>query len=421
MQTDGNLFRPQAVAFKSDNLPSSLLLNGGKHLRTFVWLGVLSFIAILALLAGSKFKETERARGILKPEGGLQKLPAPRGARVAGIFVEVGQRVEKGQVLAQLSNYSYDNEGIAKHKNEIARLTELNELIDDELLIKEEVLARTLRAKQVEKEGLLASKQSIRRELNLLAISLKTSERNLRSMETLLENEAISRFQFDQQQTSHLGLGLQQEELRKNLQTAQRQIDELDLAEDLAALEVENTRLRLRNESKRIDYEISHLQQNTIDNIVAENTGEVVAITIEDGQMIRAGEILFYLLPENKGLQAEIYVSSRIQGRIEPGQRVMFAYDGFDYQSYGRYEGTVIEIGQVSLDPREHLLPLSQVPPVSTTMFRIVAALDQEYVEGPDIYRLQRDMELSADFVVAEMSLLAFIFKPLLAMRGKIW
>ncbi len=421
MQADRDLFRPQAVAFKSDNLPSSLLLNGGRHLRLFVWLGILSFIAILALLAGSKFKETERARGILKPEGGLQKLLAPRGARVAEIFVEVGQRVEKGQVLAQLSNYSYDDEGIAKDEAELARLLEQAELFDDELSIKEEVLGRTLRAKQFEKEALLASKRSIGLELGVLATSLKSSERNLRSMETLLESKAISRFQFDQQQTSHLGLVLQQEELRQNLHAAQRQIDELDLAADLAALEADNTRLRLSNENRRIEYEISRLQQSAIDNIVAENTGEVAAITIDAGQMIRPGQILFYLLPENKDLQAEIYVSSRIHGRVEPGQRVMLAYDGFNYQSYGRYEGTVIEIGQVSLDPREHLLPFPQVPPMSTTMFRIVAAINQEYVEGPDIYRLQRDMEFSAEFVVAEMSLLGFIFKPLLAMKGKIW
>ena len=418
MTADRNLFRSQAIKFKSENWSSALLPNESGNLRVFVWLIILSFLAIFALLMGSTYKETERARGILKPEGGLQKLLAPRGSRVSEIFVEVGQKLEKGQLLAELSSSRFDNEGTAKYEIEIERLLELRKILEDEREIKEAMYVRAQQANQFARKDLQASKQSIVLELEILGSKLVASERNLHAMEALLENRAISRLRFDQQQAGYLGLVLQQEELRQDLHATGRQLSELDLAKDLAALDSENMSLRLRSENQRISYEIAQLEQGGIDSIVAESPGEVAAITTDEGQTVRAGELMFYLVPENKALRAEIYVSSKVQGRVEPGQRVMLGYDGFNYQSYGRYDATVTEIGQVSLDPREHLLPLSLQ---SVAVFKIVATLNQEYVEGPDIHRLQRDMEFSAEFVVAEMSLLGFIFKPLLAMKGKVW
>jgi len=100
-----------------------------------------------------------------------------------------------------------------------------------------------------------------------------------------------------------------------------------------------------------------------------------------------------------------------------PGQELLLNYDAFNFQLYGRYRATVTRIDRASLDPREHLLP---VPGIQEPVFTIKARLDQSYVEGPDIYRLQSGMLFSADIVTAEMSLLAFIFKPVLELKARL-
>jgi membrane fusion protein len=105
-------------------------------------------------------------------------------------------------------------------------------------------------------------------------------------------------------------------------------------------------------------------------------------------------------------------------GNLFQGQQVMLGFDAFDYRYYGRYPAVVEQISRGSLDPREQLLP---VPGISEPVFRVRLSLTKQYVEGPDIARLQAGMLLRADFITAEMSLLSFIFKPLLRLRGRIW
>ena len=53
-------------------------------------------------------------------------------------------------------------------------------------------------------------------------------------------------------------------------------------------------------------------------------------------------------------------------------------------------------------------------------VFPVLVKPDQHYVEGSDIYPLQAGLLLEADFVIAEMSLVELIFKPVLSLRGKL-
>lgn len=411
------------MRFKFSAKPTALLTHSNKTLHRLSWLTILLFLLALVALANSNFKETEKVRGALKPVAGLQKILAPSayintGARVTRILVNQGQQVEKGQILAELSNISFDSEGRPNLEIELARLRELAELVDEELRLKEYALNRTIVANQQSREILTESRRSLRRQLDLVGSRLESSEEHIEALRILLDSKAINRVQFDQQQGVHLGLAIQKEQLQQQFFSLTKQLDELSLAKDMAVLENQNSKLQLLNESKRISFEIDRLTNSEINTVVAQSDADVAALAVAEGESIRAGQVMFYLAdPGESDLQAELYVSSRIQGRVEPGQRIMLAYDGFNYQSYGRYEATVTGIGEVALDPREHMLPVSAQ---QGSLFRVVAALDQQFVEGPEIYRLQRDMEVSAEFVVAEMSLLGFIFKPLLAMKGKI-
>ena len=166
------------------------------------------------------------------------------------------------------------------------------------------------------------------------------------------------------------------------------------------------------------DYEIDILDHQERFTVVAEDRGVVAALAIEAGQPVSPGQLLLRINPVSPQLQAIIYVPSRVLGKLATGQELMLSYDAYDYRYYGRYQAVVTQISRASLDPRELLLP---VPGISEPVFKVLASLNEQTVEGPDIARLQAGMLLNADFITAEMSLAAFIFKPLLRLRGRIW
>ena len=51
-------------------------------------------------------------------------------------------------------------------------------------------------------------------------------------------------------------------------------------------------------------------------------------------------------------------------------------------------------------------------------VFRLRASIEQRYVSGSETYRLQPGLLFTADFVLEELPLLYFIFKPVLSLRG---
>jgi membrane fusion protein len=143
----------------------------------------------------------------------------------------------------------------------------------------------------------------------------------------------------------------------------------------------------------------------------------VASIIVAAGDAVGSGQPLLYVQPARESLRGEVYVPSSIVGKLAPGQELLLRYDGFAVESYGRYGATISEISRASVDPREHLLPVGiRGEPV----FRVVIQPAQHYVEGDDIYPLQPGLHFSADFVIAEMSLMEFIFRPVLKLQGKV-
>lgn len=412
------LFRPQAVAHRSGRSYSSPIIFQHHILAHLAWLLAALLVCLLMVLGMANYKETEIALGILKPREGSQKIVAPVSAMVKEVVVRVGQSVEKGQILVALSTSVFDYAGRLSHRPQLQHLDAQRNLLlrqlDIQQLIQDQKRLRLL----AEDESLLASMESVDREAELLSLQLETSAGNLLSIAVLLDNGNLSQSQYDQSYTSHLGLLRQQQEVEQHRQQLSRQLQDLSAQQVDSGLRFEQQKLQSLERRGQLDYEIDILDHQDRFTVVAENSGVVAAIAIEAGQPVGSGQLLLRINPVNPQLQAVIYVTSRVLGKLAPGQEVMLSYDAFDYRYYGRYGAVVSQISRASLDPREQLLP---VPGIDEPVFEVLASLGQQYVEGPDIARLQSGMLLGADFITAEMSLVSFIFRPLLRLRGRIW
>lgn len=417
MEERTELIRSEVVLHNSNKSYCAPIISRSYLLGLQVWLGAILLLVFVFVLARTNYKETVAVRGILQPSQGVQEIVAPVNAMLQQNHVQPGDSVFKGQVLATLSTSQFDYFGRPQQELQIQQLESALVLLGREVDVQRKLYARTRDKNKSAVENLKLGRKNLRREGAILLTQLKLSSTNLESLEYLRKSSNISQAYFDQQYLVHLNIRLQQEGLNRRLVEVNHQLSNSEGAVEFIEFEFEKNQLQLQKETKEIGYRIEQLGRQGFMTVLAQDGGIVAAVAVSQGKAVRVGQPMFTIHPRNDQLVANIYVPAKVQGKLFPGQEILLSYDAFDYQFFGRYTANVSELSQASLDPREQLLP---VPGISEPVFKVVAVLDQTYVEGLDIFPLQAGMLLTADFVVSQMSLLNFIFKPLLSLRGKV-
>ena len=415
-QIPPNLFREEALQHRLARNSAQSLLNRSPwtYPLTIVLVGLV--VAVILVLALTHYKITETARGSLMAQRPAIQLVAPQMGVVEQVLVTNGQLVDEGTVLATVSSAVFDEAGkilsdYSLHQLE-AETTALN---------REEELKKRLLSHQIaEAEDAIEDyhDQLALAEASLLTLNnrLDISEGLLQASETLLQQGALPQVQYAREQLAMLQLqseyqtGLARKfELSTRLNQSKSKIDSIKLE-----WEEEQSQLTQRRSLLEIRYEQVKNQETL--SVIALRKGVVASIPISVGDSVAAGEPLIYLQPHSEELTGEVFVPPSIMGMLAPGQELLLSYDGFDVQKYGRYPATVVQIDRASIDPREHQIPLGLA---SDSVFRVQILPKQHYVEGEDIFALQPGFQFTAEFVSAEMTLIEYIFRPLLKLRGK--
>ncbi len=410
------LFRKEAVQHRFDRFRSAPIIQQAYLFRIFCWLSAALLLVALTLLGLTNYQETETARGILEFSRGTQKIVSPRAAIVKEYAVEEGQTVNKGQLLALLSTSVFDKSGRPRQESKIDNLQTKIAILNQEQKIHEQLHNQVKEANLAAISSFEISEELLEGEAEIVDSQLLMSERKLDSYEKLVQDSNISQFEYDQYFAIYLNQLRQQKEIGQRHHQLNVQKQALISQINYSDLDYQKHSLRSLMEIDQVNYQIDELANGEMISVVAEEDGIVAAIASETGQPILSSQPLLYIHPLVDDLEAVLYAPSRVMGKLFPGQELLLRFDAFNYQNYGRYPATIKLISRASLDPREIMLP---VPSINEPVFKIVASLEQAYVEGPDVYRLQAGMLLTADFVDSEMSLLSYVFRPLLKLRGR--
>jgi membrane fusion protein len=122
------------------------------------------------------------------------------------------------------------------------------------------------------------------------------------------------------------------------------------------------------------------------------------------------------IVPEGAEMVAVLYVPSRGIGFLQPGQEVRLRYDAFPFQRFGAANARVKSISQTVLRPEEVNAAVQLQEPAYT----VVTILDdQQMAAYGKTYSLHPGMALTADIVAEERSFAAWLFEPLLALKGR--
>ncbi len=411
------LIRPEVLRANYRIAESRPLAGGKILLRNAVFVLVAITLGAALLLTMTSYKVTEQAPGVLVPVAGLQKLSVGGSGHLRELLVEEGNPVRPGQALARVSLASVSQFSETHHLR-IQALRKRRESLLEKLPLHEkeyELALRRIRELLTHAEHSL---QTARRKQALLRERIRVSERHLRQIESLFESAAITTFQFDEAYAAHLQL--EQEAAESERQAADQEIRRKDLEADdqQQKLAKEQLDLSRREELDQLASEIRQLEMQQSVVLRADRAGVVATIAARAGDSFRAGQPLIYLGPEQSLLAAEIYIPSRVIGKVAVGQQVLLSYESFDYREYGRYTATIDAIAGARLDPREQLLPLSLL---NEPVYRVRAALERQTASGVEQHQLLAGMQFQANIVTDEMPLIGLVFKPLRSLRGLIW
>jgi len=411
------LIRPQVLQQKYRLAESRPLAGGRNLLRNAVYVLVAVVVGAGLLLTLTSYKVTEQAPGVLVPAEGLQKLSIGGAGHVEELLVREGDPVKPGQPLAKVSLAAVSQFSEA-HDLRIEALRERRDALLEKLPLHEREHELALRRNRELRAHADESLQTGRRKQALLRERIRVSERNLRQIESLLEAAAITSFQFDEAYAAHLQL--EQEAAETDRQTTEQELRLKDLRAEFEAQQLAKSQLDLSldEEISQLGSEIRQLETQQSIFLRADRAGIVATIATQVGGSFRAGQPLISLAPEQTVLRAEIYVPSRVIGKLATGQEVLLSYESFDYREYGRYSATIDAIPGARLDPREQLLPLSLL---NEPVYRVRAALARQSVSGPEDHELLAGMQFQANIVTDQLPLIGLVFKPLRSLRGLIW
>ena len=374
-------------SFKSIVFDESLLKQSNFWIKSVTWSLIgTSFFAII-WLSFAKTDEVVFAIGKLEPKGDVKDIQIPIGGVIEEIFVESGDIVQENQKLIQLDKESSYSQFISLKSS----------ITEKEVQLKKNLNILSLKKSQKNEEDKLTKEK-----YNLASNKLKINKKILDSLEKLVDEGAVSEFEY-----------------------LNRQIAFKELVSSLQQIEIEGKRNKalidqqiknLESEQARIKSELSSLNSQLIQvkvNLKYLSIKSPVKGIIFDlkptspGYVAQSSEPIMKIVPFND-LEADIEIPSNKIGFVKKNMPVEISIDSFPASDFGVLEGNLKSIGSDALPPS-----LSEQR--TEYIYPAVVTLDNQklILKNGEELPLQVGMSLTANIKLRKVSYIQLLFRTL--------
>jgi len=217
---------------------------------------------------------------------------------------------------------------------------------------------------------------------------------------------------------------------KAQLQSVQAQRDQGDATFDAATLQ------SISDNQALLDTAVQNLQKaNLYNGLVYMNApvdGVMVQIEkVSAGSVLQPGEQFMQIVPMDKPLEVETYISGTDIGWVHPGDYVQIKFDTFMYQEYGDARGHVVSVTVDSFmapgntttstvpfytstgasDPSQTQLQSTTMSPIVNVFYVCRIVIDRMNLKHvPPDFRIIPGMPLAADIKVGWRTYLDYIF-----------
>ena len=411
-----SLFRPQAVTAASGEHSSVSL-----PVAPMSWqvLGgfILACVALVVVFLGTaEYARKETAGGALVAAGGAVRVSALRGGVVTDLRVKEGDRVVAGQPLFTVASRQGLEAGGTLDSAVLASLDTQIQVLKEQIAAGPERVANEVRRLDAAIASVAAERDALGAQRRLMAERVQVTEDRRGTVARLTQQGHSTRTALQEQDEALLARRQALAEIDRDLAAADKELGQTQLQREQLPVQQAERLAQLRLGLADRERQKAEAQAQRAQVLTAPIGGRVTALQAAPGQIVDPAKPLLTLLPDGASLLAELFVPSRAIGFVEPGQRVRLMVDAFPYQRFGTLGGSVETVSQAVLSPADVIGRTALTEPA----YRVTVRLDRQVIDafGRQV-ALQPDMTLKADIVLEGRSLLAWLFEPLISVRGR--
>ncbi|MBF0401429.1 MAG: HlyD family type I secretion periplasmic adaptor subunit [Magnetococcales bacterium] len=383
----------------------------------------------------TRIDEAVKTSGQFIPQGLVFAAQASEAGLLAALYVKEGDVVEKGALLAQMSNAA----ALADQKQSQARMAGLQarrirlqaflnhteadfSSIDPSYgdVIRDQ--ASLLRTQQLSQESSLsvldtqlAQKKSeceqLEERIHTAQARVDVDSAMLALQESLARKNLVSKVTLLNAKRGQLSTQSESNQLIKQLEKARQALDEVQKRRQTFQAE---SRQQASDELGQINNDIAQtqalltrLQERIIQlEIRTPVAGVVQGIrTRTIGAVLREGDALMQVVPLGAEILLDVRIAPRDIGFIHPGQPVVIKVASYDFQRFGTLGGELVSVS-----------PATEVDPADPEQLHYYRGLVRPVARfvGTEERPIMPGMGAEADIVTGHRSVLVYLLKPLM-------
>jgi len=343
--------------------------------RAIVWslIGLAGFGALYGSIA--RLETSVSAEGKLRPVGGVSNVRSPYNARLSRLLVREGQLVQAGQPLLaiddralreQLQNLTASEQLWQQEVDSVAHQLGLGpatrnagkgmptagnpatEADSNEVALRQ----ASARQDRLRSEIQLRQQQG---DLAALRARLQISNNIRQRLQRLQREGALAQLELDRHNERQIELTAQLRRTEQELEISRRRIEggRLQERQVLASdrRELFGRYDRARNQLVEVSNRLLELRERLQQaELRAPQAGRVFDLRVKAGETLTAGQPLLQVVGQ-QGLEAELRISNRDIGVLQPGMPVDVRITALPFTDYGSLKGTLVRVGADALPP----------------------------------------------------------------------
>ena len=405
-----DLYRKEAYESRIKGFSNPVTIRGSLS-ATILTLGLLLLLAGLASYGWmTDYRRKVTAPGFVAPASGSVAVTAPTTG-VARIEVENGATIEKGDLLAVITDDRESDVNKSDMELELEALRSQRDLIDQRIELSGRRLQSAERVYDLQLKNIesgIATRQRIV-DMQTEGQSLARTARD--RARKMLDSEIGTQSDLERADTALLAANQQLVDAETALLDTQNEIDSTRVER-----EIENNALReeligYRSEKSSLNGRIDRLEHKRNREIRAPIDGVVTFSNARNFERVAEREPLFTIDPAGEDYIATLLAPSSAIGFVKPGDEVSIRYEAYPYRENGIFSGRVTAIDNTAQLPAAFSAPIGGDQPV----YRIYAEVDQSPASkrGEEL-RLFSGMVLEASITADEKPVLLWLLDPVL-------
>lgn len=405
------LFRPESLDAAREKLGAPTRPVGVASWALAGFFAALLTIAVIFLCL-ARYARHEAVVGLLQPTAGALRVTSLRSGVVSTVEVREGQAVADGQRLMTLTMDPTFSDGRRLGDILSAASTEQGQALARQAAARRDLIGRQRDELSAKRVALIDQQRRLAGDAVLQKERVALAEQTAEAARTLWGQQLMSAIQYRQREEALIVAKQGLSAIEREQEAIPSSLAQIAAEDRRLVAEAEDGAAAIASSRALLSEKRASTEAETQIVLTAQKAGQIAALQAKPGAVVQAGQALAYVLPQGVKLQAELWAPSRAAGFVRPGDRVRLMYDAFPYQRFGVGKGTVVEVARAPVAPTDLPVPIR----TEESLYRVLVALDNQTVQGyGQAWRLSPGMRLTADIVLEQQSLLAWLFDKLRA------